>query len=152
MRSRSHLFVVATGIAGIFLFWRKWSTTTGAPMPEVSNPTELRTALSFGALYAVVLLLAAWLSDIAGTKGLYMVAFISGLTDVDAITLSSLRLHELGSLTPVQAVTAIAIALLSNIAFKLGIVFTVGGSSMGWPVMRGLLIVAAGIGGALLLV
>lgn len=142
----------ALGIAGTFLFWRKWNTTTGAPMPEVSNPTELRTALGFGALYAIVLLLAAWLSDIAGARGLYMVAFISGLTDVDAITLSSLRLHELGSLTPIQAVTAIAIALLSNIAFKLGIVFTVGGPAMGWPVLRGMLIVAAGIGGALVLI
>ena len=46
----------------------------------------------------------------------------------------------------------IAIALLSNIAFKLGIVFTVGGAEMGWPVLRGLLVVAAGIGGALLLI
>lgn len=142
----------ALGIAGTFHFWKKWNTTTGAPMPEVSNPTELRTALSFGALYAIVLLLAAWLSDIAGTRGLYVVALISGLTDVDAITLSSLRLNELGSLTKNEAVTAISIALLSNIAFKLGIVFTVGGSSMGWPVLRGLLIVAAGIGGALVLV
>ena len=142
----------ALGIAGIFHFWRKWNTTTGAPMPEVSNPTEIRTALSFGALYAIVLLLAAWLSDIAGPRGLYMVASISGLTDVDAITLSSLRLHELGSLTPVQAVTAVAIALLSNIAFKLGIVFTVGGPTMGWPVLRGMLILAAGIVGALVLI
>lgn len=139
------------GLIGTFSVWRRWNTTTGTPLPEISNPTELRTALSFGALYAIVLLLAAWLSDIAGTRGLYMVALVSGLTDVDAITLSSLRLHELGSLNTTEAVTAISIALLSNIAFKLGIVFTIGGSAMGWPVLRSMLLVVAGIGSALFL-
>jgi uncharacterized membrane protein (DUF4010 family) len=140
------------GLIGTFSVWRRWNTTTGTPLPEISNPTELRTALGFGALYAIVLLLAAWLSNIAGTSGLYMLALVSGLTDVDAITLSSLRLHELGSLSKPEAVTAISIALLSNIAFKLGIVFTIGGPALGWPVLRGMLLVVAGIGGALILV
>jgi len=139
------------GLIGTFSIWRRWNTTTGTPLPEITNPTELRTALSFGALYAIVLLLSAWLSNIAGTRGLYMVALFSGLTDVDAITLSSLRLHELGSLTADEAVNAISIALLSNIAFKLGIVFAVGGAAMGWPVLRGMLLVATGVGGALVL-
>jgi len=143
---------LAFGLVGTFSFWRRREATTGTPMPEITNPTELRTALSFGALYAIVLLLAAWLSDIAGAGGLYMVALVSGLTDVDAITLSSLRLHELGSLSKPEAVTAIGIALLSNIAFKLGIVFTVGGPALGWPVLRGMLLVVAGVGGALILV
>jgi uncharacterized membrane protein (DUF4010 family) len=140
------------GLIGTFSVWRRWNTTTGTPLPEISNPTELRTALGFGALYAIVLLLAAWLSNIAGTSGLYMLALVSGLTDVDAITLSSLRLHELGSLSKPEAVTAISIALLSNIAFKLGVVFTIGGPALGWPVLRGMLLVVAGIGGALILV
>jgi len=140
------------GLIGTFSVWRRWNTTTGTPLPEISNPTELRTALGFGALYAIVLLLAAWLSNIAGTSGLYMLALVSGLTDVDAITLSSLRLHELGSLSKTEAVTAISIALLSNIAFKLGIVFTIGGPALGWPVLRGMLLVVTGIGGALFLV
>lgn len=140
------------GLAGTLSFWRRREATTGTSMPEISNPTELRTALSFGALYAIVLLLAAWLSDIAGASGLYVVALISGLTDVDAITLSSLRLHELGSLSKPEVVTAIGIALLSNIAFKLGVVFTLGGSALGWPVLRGMLLVVAGIGGALIFV
>jgi len=140
------------GLVGAFSVWRRWGTTTGTSLPDISNPTELRTALSFGALYAIVLLFAAWLSDIAGARGLYVVALISGLTDVDAITLSSLRLHELGSLSKPEAVTAICIALLSNIAFKLGIVFTVGGSALGWPVLRCMFLVVAGIGGALILV
>lgn len=143
---------LALGLAGTLRYWLRRKDQKGGPMPEISNPTELRTALSFGVLYAIVLLLAAWLSDIAGAGGLYVVALISGLTDVDAITLSSLRLHELGSLSKPEAVTAIGIALLSNIAFKLGIVFTIGGPALGWPVLRGMLLVVAGIGGALFFV
>lgn len=140
---------LALGLVGALRYWLLRSDQGGATLPEINNPTELRTALSFGALYAIVLLLAAWLSDIAGTSGLYMVALISGLTDVDAITLSSLRLHELGSLSKSGAVTAVGLALLSNITFKLGIVFTIGGPRLGWPVLRGMLLVAIGVSGAL---
>jgi len=141
---------LALGLAGTLVFWPRDESANGSPLPKISNPTELRTALSFGALYAVVLLFAAWLSEIAGTRGLYFAALVSGLTDVDAITLSSLRLYELGSLSKVEAVNAIGIAVLSNIAFKLGIVFTLGGSALGWLVLRSMLFVVAGVSGALL--
>jgi uncharacterized membrane protein (DUF4010 family) len=100
-------------------------------VPEIRNPTEIRTALGFGLLFGVVLFCSAWLSDIAGSRGLYAVALVSGLTDVDAITLSTLRLYELGKLEPVQAVSAIVLALVSNMAFKLGLVFAVGGAVLG---------------------
>ena len=40
--------------------------------------------------------------------------------------------------------------MLSNIAFKLGIVFTLGGSALGWLVLRSMLFVIAGVSGALL--
>lgn len=137
------------GIAGTLSLWLRRDHQDSGAVPEISNPTELRTALSFGALYAGVLLLAAWLSDMAGSRGLYAVALVSGLTDVDAITLSSLRLHELGSLQRHEAVTAIGLALLSNITFKTGIVFTLGGPALGRTVLRGMIPVAIGIGGAL---
>jgi uncharacterized membrane protein (DUF4010 family) len=77
-------------------------------------------------LFAVVLLAAAWLSDVAGKSGLYAVALVSGLTDVDALTLSSLQLFTSAKLGAREAVVAIALALLANTAFKLGLVLTVG--------------------------
>src|SRR3569832_2240715 len=64
------------------------------PALAMANPTELSTALGFGLMNAIVLLAAAWLSDWLGTRGLYAVALVSGLTDVAAITLSSLRLYD----------------------------------------------------------
>ena len=82
--------------------------------------------MTFAVAYAAVLLLAAWVNNTVGTQGLYGVALVSGLTDVDAITLSSLRLFGLGDLQARQATTSITLALISNLCFKLGVVAFVG--------------------------
>jgi uncharacterized membrane protein (DUF4010 family) len=95
------------------------------------------------------LFLSALLQDVAGSKGLYLVALASGLTDVDAITLSSLRLYNLETLAATQTVTAIALAVLSNLAFKTGLVIVIGGGALARHVVPGMLAIAAGIGTAL---
>jgi uncharacterized membrane protein (DUF4010 family) len=118
------------GAAVTFYWWRRMQRGGDLPVPEIKNPTEIKTALSFGALYAVVLLAAAWLSDVAGSRGLYLLALASGLTDVDAISLSSLRLFSQGKLVAEQAVLAITIAYLSNLAFKFGLLTFFGGRAL----------------------
>ncbi len=140
------------GLAATAFTWRRLEAHGELPMPEVRNPTEIRTALGFGALYAVVLFCSAWLSDVAGAKGLYAVALASGLTDVDAITLSSLRLFSLDTLTKGQAVTSIALAVLSNLTFKAGLIVTVGGWQLARLTLPAMLAVAAGLGLGLFLV
>ncbi|MEW6312515.1 MAG: MgtC/SapB family protein [Pseudomonadota bacterium] len=142
---------LAFGLAGSLYWWRKLQQQGEVPMPEIKNPTEIRISLSFGLLYATVLFCAAWLSDIAGSPGLYTVALISGLTDVDAITLSSLHLFELGKLQAWQATTAIGLALLSNIAFKLGLVLFIAGRELAWRCTSGMFGTAIGISAALYL-
>ncbi len=121
------------------------------PMPGMTNPAELRTALSFALLYALVLLASAWLSNIAGDKGLYAVALASGLVDVDAIALSSMRLLHLGQLAQGQVVAAITLALLANLAFKWSVVLTIGGRSLALACLPAMAAVAVGCGGALFL-
>ncbi|WIM06181.1 MAG: MgtC/SapB family protein [Candidatus Nitricoxidivorans perseverans] len=133
------------GLAVTAWSWRSLGAHGELPMPEVRNPTEIRTALSFGLLYAAVLFLAALLEDAAGSKGLYLVALASGLTDVDAITLSSLRLHNLEKLAAQQAVFSVALATLSNLAFKSGLVIAIGGGPLARRALPGLLAIAAGI-------
>ena len=140
------------GLAVTAFGWRRLEAQGELPMPEVRNPTEIRTALGFGALYAVVLFCSAWLSDVAGTKGMYAVALASGLTDVDAITLSSLRLFSIDKLSAGQAVTAIALAVLSNLTFKAGLIVTLGGWKLARLTLPALLAVAVGIGIGLFLV
>ena len=125
--------------------WWRLRNEREAPLPEVRNPTELKTALSFGALYAVVLLLSAWLADALGSRGVDALAAVSGMTDVDAISLSSMRLFALGKLDALQTVTAIGIAAPANTAFKLGLVYFVGGRELARPVALGLGSSAAGL-------
>ena len=117
-------------IAGLICTALFWRSNAAVPELALSNPTELRTALSFGLLYGVVLFAAAWLSDYAGSSGLYSVALVSGLTDVDPITLSSLHLFELGKLTQSEVVTAISIAYIANMTFKFGMIVFIGSAQL----------------------
>lgn len=133
------------GITSTLIGWGRLRTSTVLPLPETANPTEIRTALGFGLVYVVVLLCSAWLSDLAGSRGLYAVAVASGLTDVDAITLSSLRLLDLGKLSEEQTVTGIALACLANLAFKFGLVMFIGGASLTRHVATGFIATATGI-------
>ena len=138
------------GLAVAAAGWWRTGTSGALPMPEVRNPTELKTALGFALIYALVLFLAAWLQHAAGNKGLYLVALASGLTDVDAITLSSLRLYHLGKLESAQTVIAIALAVLSNLVFKAGLVLAIGGTGLARRALPGLAAIALGIGGGIL--
>lgn len=147
------LIVPLAGILGIGLLFGmlvaffKWRTLTAAgelPLPEVKNPTEIRTALTFGLLYGIVLLLSAWLQDIAGSQGLYLVALASGLTDVDAITLSTLRLFNQSTLTANPTVIAIGLASLSNLIFKSGLVIAIGGKPLAHRALPGLAAIGVG--------
>lgn len=124
--------------------WRRLGAQDGLPELELRNPTEIRTALSFGLIYALVLLFSAALADYAGNKGVYAVALVSGLTDVDAITLSSLRLYGMEKLSGGETVTSILIAMLANLGFKLGVVAVVGGRQLAGAAAAGFLGVAAG--------
>ena len=63
-------------------------------VPAHGNPAELRSALIFGGLYAVVILAVAAAKQHFNSSGLYVVAVLSGLTDMDAITLSTAQLVE----------------------------------------------------------
>ncbi len=137
---------LAAGSAAFAIGQRRNSAPQELTMPVVGNPAELRTALGFALLYAGVLLLVAWLADFVGSNGVYAAALVSGLLDVDAITLSSLRLYGLGSLTPEQAAIVIVLAVLANAVFKLGIVRAVGGRALLRRCLPAMAAMAAGAG------
>ncbi len=137
---------LAFGIIATLLGWKKLNGSTELPKPSSTNPTEIPAALSFALIYVVILLGAAWLSDIAGHKGLYAIAAISGLTDVDAITLSSLRLFDLEKMSEQHAIISIAIAFLTNMLLKFGLVFFIGGRHLAKHVVIGFVAMCTGVG------
>jgi len=107
------LFAIAVAI---------WSTTWHAILYQLAHNTpEVGVALRFAALYALVLLASAWLSDVAGSHGLYAAALASGLVDVDPIVLSALNLFSDARLSVHHAVAAIALAYVANVVFKLAV-------------------------------
>jgi uncharacterized membrane protein (DUF4010 family) len=126
--------VLAAGLAvGAVMLARRYRNTLAAPelaAPQLSNPTSLRVSVGFGALYAVILFVSAWLSERAGAGGLYAVAVVSGFVDVDAITLSSLNLLNGGSISIGVAVIAVGLAYLAAVTFKLALLGYLGGRAM----------------------
>lgn len=136
---------VVPGVLIALYGWKNLNKAGELPLPDVKNPTELKTAMSFGVLYAFVLMAAAWLQDIAGNSGLFLVALASGLTDADASMLSTLRMFNLERITFEDAVIAVALALLANLAFKISLVLSIGGRSLARYALPGLLLIGAGL-------
>jgi uncharacterized membrane protein (DUF4010 family) len=109
---------LAAGL-GVAAFLLRGVERGDAPVPESANPAEMGTALRFGAVYAIVLLAAAWLADVAGHRGLYAAALAAGIVDIDPIVLSALNLFSAADLPARAAVAMIALAYFANVAFKL---------------------------------
>jgi uncharacterized membrane protein (DUF4010 family) len=103
--------------------------------PEPRNPLDLRTALEFGLILAVVMVLSraatAWLGD----RGLYVLAAFSALVDVDAISLSVATMAVQGQTSFGVAIKATLIAAAMNTALKPILVTMVGGTRIGWRVL-----------------
>ncbi|MGH9834275.1 MAG: MgtC/SapB family protein [Blastocatellia bacterium] len=109
--------------AGVMWFWGRGKQEA---MPAQENPSELKSALLFGLLYAVILLAVAFAKERYGSSGLYFVAGLSGLTDVDAITLSTSQMVNLDRIGADQGWRLIVIATMSNLVFKALMVATLG--------------------------
>lgn len=101
--------------AGLFL--REHRQLAEAP-PDREAPSELGTAITFGLLYAVVLVAMAAVEKHLGEGALYAVAALSGLTDVDAITLSTAQMAKAGRLAPETSWRLILVGALANVVFK----------------------------------
>jgi uncharacterized membrane protein (DUF4010 family) len=99
----------------------------GDHIAEHGNPAELGPALVFGALYALVIFVVAVAKDGFGGGVLYGVAVVSGLTDLDAITLSTARLIDQGKLDAGTGWRLILVAAMANLVFK-GLVVALLGS------------------------
>lgn len=117
------VFAVAATLS-VAMWWRVRGQA--ADMPQQQNPTMLRAALIFGVLYAVVLIAVAWVKEAAGDSGLYVVAAVAGLTDVDAITLSTAQMAKAGEIGPALTWRVILVAFVSNLVFKAGIIAAIG--------------------------
>jgi len=119
------VMMVFQAALGAVAFLRTPSRIEG---PDQEAPTELVAAVAFGLLYAAVLLGVAFAREKLGTAALYGVAALSGLTDMDAITLSSAQLMNAGRVDEATAWRLILVGSMANLVFK-GVVVGVLGSA-----------------------
>lgn len=109
-----------------------WARVRGqrAGQAEQGNPANLRVAIVFAAIYAVISFAVAAAQAEFGADALYPVAVLSGLTDMDAITLSSSQLVTHGRLEADTAWRVILVASFSNLVFKAGMAAALGGRAL----------------------
>lgn len=109
---------------------------------SIGNLLELMAALRFGVLLAAIMLLAEALRATLGEVGILLLAAASGVADVDAITLSLVRMstHDAGMLQPVAAGIILASAVNSSV--KAALAFGVGGVPLGRRVVLPLVLAA----------
>lgn len=131
------LLAVAGGLAA--LLWWGLDPSGGSRVegemeraPEPDNPTELGSALLFGVLYGLMLLAVAAAKEYWSEGGLMVVSVLSGLTDMDAITLSTSRLVQDGRLEATTGWRLIVVASLSNLVFKGAVVAVLGRRALAW--------------------
>lgn len=145
--------IAASGAIGLvysaFLFFAQRATEKGEV--EFSNPFDLPAAIKFGLLYGFILLVARAALLYFGETGVLVSSVLSGLADVDAITLSVAELNRTGGLAAETAARAVVLAAMSNTAVKGGLVLMGGSPGLRKAVLPGLLLMlATGIGLAFL--
>lgn len=133
--------------AGAWWLVRRRTDSHTEPALELGNPMELLPALKFGGLLALVTLLAHGMHEWLGHEGLYAAAAVSGLTDVDAITLSLAQMAH-GAVAEHAAARGIVIAALVNTAFKGALAVAIAGREMARRVLPvfGLTVAAGALG------
>ncbi|MBJ7258946.1 MAG: MgtC/SapB family protein [Chthoniobacterales bacterium] len=107
---------------------------TGDGPREIRNPLSLRVAIQFALLYALIVLGVQWANANFGGGGVYWVSFLSGLTDLDAISLSLSQTARGGGIGLENATRAMLVAAGANSLLKLGLAASLGGATMRMPV------------------
>lgn len=112
------------------LIWRR-ATLNEQPSGVATDfrPFDLATALGFGAFLGLVSVLTEASREWLGPTGLYALALVSGLADVDAITLSLAQMHASGTVTDEVAARAIGAAVIASLGAKAALAWTAGGAS-----------------------
>jgi uncharacterized membrane protein (DUF4010 family) len=112
-----------------FLFFRRKDDHS----QEVTlvNPFELKPALTFGVIYALILLVSRSAQIYFGEIGLYISSALAGLADVNAVTLSMAELSsQPHGIALGVAAEAVILAALANTISRTLMVYVIGASAL----------------------
>lgn len=132
-----------------FLIWRIFFTRgkkEEIQIPELKNPLSLKLAIKFALLYAIIVFLLKAVAEWGGGVGFYPIAFLSGLTDMDAIALSLTNESSSGSLNALTAARGIILGGIANTLFKTAFAVWLGDRRLRAPILYGMLpMIVAGL-------
>lgn len=120
--------ILAGSLAGYAYIALLYFTSRHENIPqniEFKNPFSLKEALLMGLIFGITLALIKLANLYVGDMGVYAVAAVSGVADVDAIILSLSSLAK-STLTPATAHIAILIAIITNSLTKALLVLFLG--------------------------
>lgn len=131
------------------VFWRGRKTGADVDAPSLSNPLSLRVAVKFALIYAAIVFLVKLSQAYGSDASFYPLAFLSGLTDMDAIALSLANEHQSGSLAVELAARGVLLGAVANTLFKFGLAVSIGHPqlrrSLAWGMIPMALAGAAGL-------
>lgn len=134
------MFVVDMLIVFYLWRWKISPLTDETSRIELGNPLKLRTAFTFAAMFALVLVIVKLAGDAFGSAGVLGTSVLAGVTGVDSITLSAANLANYGTLSNSLAARAIVLAGVTNTIAKAAM-----GSLLGSSGLRRQLLIALGI-------
>jgi uncharacterized membrane protein (DUF4010 family) len=120
----------AAGAVGAWLLARTTPRTRNDGKSVTRNPFSLKAAITFGGIYAVVLLVVRGAQERLGDAGIVAGAALAGTIDVDAPTIACARLAG-GVISPTTAVLGIAGAAIANTLVKAGLALGLGAPPFG---------------------
>jgi uncharacterized membrane protein (DUF4010 family) len=134
--------ITASGVLMAFIIYKAGKAKTGSDTIQPENPLNLKTAVQFALIYAAVLWLVRYCNEQFGARGSYAAGIISGVADLDAITISMAR----SGLEQMIIGKTILLAAISNTIVKLIIALIFGNNILRKWVSMGLTaLIVAGI-------
>jgi uncharacterized membrane protein (DUF4010 family) len=140
--SGSLLLAGGTALAYGAVFTLVAARNAGGDAVQTGGVFSLKTALAFGLILAVILVISAGLQERFGGAGVLLAAVVAGLVDTHAAAISVATLVASGKVTPQDAVVPILAALTSNTLSKIIMAATGGGWAFALRVVPGLVLVA----------
>lgn len=141
--------LVVMAIPGVLVAWILWTrmekaggdgegdSAEGEQELDISNPFELAPALKFGLLFAVIIGVVHVARQSFGSSGTYIAAFLSGLANMDAISVTLARMTEAESVVAMVGARGVVIAIVANSISKAIMSFLFGSVRLGLYVLVG---------------
>jgi len=136
------LLAGGTALAYGTVFTLLAARNSGTSVPQTGGVFSLKTALGFGVILAIVLVISAGLQEQFGSAGVLIAAVVAGLVDTHAAAISVATLVASGKVMPQDAVLPILAALTSNTLSKIAMAAIGGGWAFALRVVPGLVLVA----------